>query len=261
MQLRRLLLNPWFCFAVLALVFFALEPTPLEIRVGGLPLDLWIQDHFFNFATKQWLVNKKAQPWKFFLYDGMLIALYGFAAVCAGLLFVPKRKWLAWGRADAWYADKWKLAYVIACMALVTGLVGLSKAVTDIYVPFDMVRYPAPGSKLVPHVRVLEHYPVEFLARRAAEHMSRGKSFPAGHASGGFSLLSLFFVLPGRWRWFGLGLALGVGWVTGVYKMAMGDHYFSHTLITCLWAWCACVALVKLWKYLERRHYLSTMPA
>lgn len=242
-MLRRLFANPWFALALLTLVFLAFEPTWIELRAGGLPLDLWVQDHFYDFEARRWLVGKDSPPWNWLLYKGALCALYALGAGLIALFLVPPRKWAACGKADAWYADRWKVGYLLACIALLPTLVSVSKAVTDIYVPADTARYF--GGKMAPHVRVLEHYPADFLARRAAEGIRPGKSFPAGHASGGFALMAFFFVWPGRWKWAGLALGLAVGWVTGIYKMMLGDHYLSHTLITCALVWLGCVVLAQ----------------
>jgi len=109
------------------------------------------------------------------------------------------------------------------------------------------------GGRQVPHVRVLEHYPADFLARRAGSQIGRGCSFPAAHASGGFALFAFFFILPGRWKWAGVVLGLGAGWSMGVYKMLIGDHYLSHTLITCLFAWFVCAGLAQVFAWAKRR--------
>lgn len=257
--LRRLPLNPWFCLASLALLFGLFEFHALEFHVGGLPLDLWVQDRFFNFSTHTWRVEKRAQPWDWIFYKGALIALYTLAGALAATLFVKPHQWRARGLENAWFADWRKVAFVLACMAVIPIAVALSKITTDVYVPADLARYY--GGKSAPYVHVLEPYPAEFLARRVAEHIKPGKSFPAGHASGGFALMAFFFVWPGRRKWAGLAVGLVVGWTMGIYKMLIGDHYLSHTLITCVFAWLVCASLDRLWKYFERRRALPAMAA
>jgi membrane-associated PAP2 superfamily phosphatase len=66
----------------------------------------------------------------------------------------------------------------------------------------------------------------------------RQRCFPAAHASGGFALLSLYFLFKKRRnRRLALGFALTLGWLMGGYKMVVGDHFISHTLITMELAW------------------------
>lgn len=42
-----------------------------------------------------------------------------------------------------------------------------------------------------------------------------------------------------------LGVALIVGWSMGTYKMLLGDHFLSHTIITMLMAWLIILIIVK----------------
>lgn len=32
-------------------------------------------------------------------------------------------------------------------------------------------------------------------------------------------------------------MAISIGWALGLYKMFIGDHFLSHTLVTMLLAW------------------------
>lgn len=65
-----------------------------------------------------------------------------------------------------------------------------------------------------------------------------GRCFPAGHASGGFALIMLYFAVPNaRWRWMGLAAGLAAGWLMGGYQMLRGEHFLSHTVTTMLLAW------------------------
>ncbi|HIP14233.1 MAG TPA: PAP2 family protein, partial [Sulfurimonas autotrophica] len=40
--------------------------------------------------------------------------------------------------------------------------------------------------------------------------------------------------------------AMIVGWSMGLYKMIIGDHFFSHTLITMILAWFIILLIVKI---------------
>ncbi|MDY0093490.1 MAG: phosphatase PAP2 family protein [Candidatus Vecturithrix sp.] len=61
----------------------------------------------------------------------------------------------------------------------------------------------------------------------------KGSSFPSGHASMGFFLLSPYFVLRHRskkWAWTFLGLGLGYGLLMGLVRMVQGGHFASDVL-------------------------------
>ena len=59
------------------------------------------------------------------------------------------------------------------------------------------------------------------------------KCFPAAHASAGFSLYGFAF-LPTvqKYRYKIFAIVTALGWTMGLYKMAFGDHFFSHTLVS-----------------------------
>ncbi len=60
-----------------------------------------------------------------------------------------------------------------------------------------------------------------------------GKSFPAGHPSPVFGLTIFYFIWRGRrpvLAWTSLGIALGVGGLMGVGRMAAGAHFLSDVI-------------------------------
>lgn len=61
----------------------------------------------------------------------------------------------------------------------------------------------------------------------------RGKSFPGGHASAGFILVVLYFLLKQKSRkWASLALLFGIGWGTWLsyVRIVLGGHFFSDNL-------------------------------
>jgi membrane-associated PAP2 superfamily phosphatase len=66
-----------------------------------------------------------------------------------------------------------------------------------------------------------------------------GRCFPAGHASGGFSLLAIYFagvmLSDPKLQRAGLAAGLGAGFVFSAVRMVQGAHFLSHSL------WSACV--------------------
>lgn len=95
-----------------------------------------------------------------------------------------------------------------------------------------------------PNIKVFEAYPKEFVQQ------SKAKCWPAGHASGGFALMALFFLFKTHSNQKkALILGLSMGWAMGIYKMLIGDHFLSHTIITMLIAWIIILMITKLIYY------------
>lgn len=62
--------------------------------------------------------------------------------------------------------------------------------------------------------------------------------YPARHASGGFALLSLVFLFKNKKVKFTVAIiVLMFGWSMGIYKMLIGDHFLSYTIVAMLIAW------------------------
>ena len=184
-------------------------------------IDLTVQDLFFHFDTGTWLVNSEEPILRFIFYSGIkgvIIAIGIVSAVCFTLSFSKKR------------LRSWRLGVLIfiLSLALVPLLVAGSKQFTNVYCPYQIQRYDG----VAPYVTLFEGYPDTFHPKR------RGKCFPAGHATGGFAFMALYFVFKKRRaRIAGLGSGLVLGWTMGLYQMVKGAHYLSHTIVTMLLAW------------------------
>ena len=77
-----------------------------------------------------------------------------------------------------------------------------------------------------------------------------GKCFPAGHASGGFALISLFFVMNSRRSQnIALIFSLTLGSIMGLYQIAKGTHYLSDTLTTLTIALLVSLSLRKIIRF------------
>ena len=111
--------------------------------------------------------------------------------------------------------------------------IGQLKATTNIFTPAQIQRYGG----TMPHTRVLARY--DDTTRPA----TRGRGWPAGHASGGFALLSLAgLARTRRGQLIGVSTGLALGGIMGLYQTFKGDHFLSHSLITALLAWLAFLA-------------------
>lgn len=191
------------------------------------PLDLRLQDHFYDFDSHRWIVDARNPAGRVWFYTGPKAVIIALGATLLVLALGPGR-WRERARLD-------RRDLLVAVLVLGTGpaLVGLGKNVTNVFCPSEIRRYG--GS--APYVALCSPYPED---DRPA---SRGHCFPAGHASGGFALLGLAWLRRTRRAWWGgLALGLGVGWAMGLYQMLKGAHYLSHTLVTMLLTWIVVLA-------------------
>jgi len=187
-------------------------------------LDLWVQDFFYDFAQRRWLIDAAAPvPW-FLFYQGPKVALILFGLGVLALIAGPQR----WRGTFRLQQHRRELAAVFATLALGPSLIGIGKATTNLFCPAEIQRYGGD----VPYVKMLECYPETQKPNR------RGKCFPAGHASGGFSLFAIAgLARTRRGQRFGFAIGLGAGLWMGLYQMFKGAHYLSHTVVTALLVW------------------------
>jgi membrane-associated PAP2 superfamily phosphatase len=197
-------------------------------------LDLFVQDLFYDAATRRWLVDATDPLGRALFYTGPKVVLIIPIAIAALVLALGPARWrerLHFARRDLWVA--------VLTLITVPALAGMGKNTTNIFCPSEIRRYGGD----VPYIRLCEPYPENDRPQR------RGHCFPAGHASGGFALLGLMWLRRTRtWRLGGLALGLGMGWWMGGYQMLKGAHYLSHTVVTMLVAW----ILMLLWRRVVR---------
>jgi len=198
---------------------------------GITDVDLYVEDFFYNFSEKKWILNKNIQPYKFIFYDGIKKILIIFAlSILFVLIFFWKQSWLK--------EYKKNILVVVLSAIIVPLVVGGLKRETNMPCPKDEMHYGG----VYPRTAVWEKYPQEFTLTH-----KRSKCWPAGHASGGFALMSLFFLFrKKRNKYIALGVALVIGWSMGLYKMLIGDHFFSHTVITMVLAWFLILVIAKI---------------
>jgi membrane-associated PAP2 superfamily phosphatase len=188
---------------------------------GKTGLDVWLQDNFFDFTTGRWRVNRDATLPRLLFYDGPKVLIIILAAAVLAYLLCPsawRPRWLhlPWERPQLWL--------LLLSLAVVPITITTWRGSSSHHCPWALTRYG--GSH--PYHRLLDPPPVE-------PKPNCGRCFPAGHASGGFALMSLAFVL--RRRWLGLGVGLFFGWMMGIYQMLKGAHFLSHTVVSMIGAW------------------------
>jgi membrane-associated PAP2 superfamily phosphatase len=199
--------------AVLAVVLFFGLPG-----AGGERLDLWFQSLFWD--GHAWLIPHDHPLGKVLAYDGPKALLILFAVASLGIAFNRLRVG----------ASARRFCYVLACLALVSAVCTQLRAVSHMATPIDLKMYGGAWEHLLLFQSKPSGYP--------------SHAFPAGHASGGFALLCLYWCLPVR-RHLGLVLGLGLGFWMGLYQIARGEHFLSHTLATAALAWLICAVLAR----------------
>jgi len=200
-----------FILLVSAIVFFGISD-----------IDLFLEDYLYNFQTKEFIVDFDTQPYRFIFYDGIKKLLIIFAvSLLLGLIIFWKTSFLKPYK---------KGVFIILLSAIfIPAVVGFLKDTTNMPCPEDELRY---GGDYI-RTAVWECYPENFELKN-----DRIKCWPAGHASGGFALMSLYFLFrKNKNKYLALSFGIFIGWSMGLYKMATGDHFFSHTLITMLLSW------------------------
>jgi membrane-associated PAP2 superfamily phosphatase len=222
----------WLCAAFICIV---LESIP--------GFDAFAQQPFFQ--DNEWLISKTFHnAHKLLFYTGPKVML-----VCIGIAFFmlfgatflprfaknPLRHW------------RKQALLILLSLAFIPLAVSFLKELTGVYSPVDLLPYGGRHR----HMGFLSHLYVYGT-------VAGGRSFPAGHASGGFALMALYY-LPVQKGIKKLMLCLGflAGWSMGIYQMARGEHFLSHTLTTMFLA----LAIMTFWEktiLISKKSNLST---
>lgn len=115
---------------------------------------------------------------------------------------------------------------VIAAISIVL-LVGVLKQTTNMYCPDTIKEFGGMGE-------FLKLFDLDMINKI---FYKKGKCFPAGHATTGYCLIPITFILKERRHqinWFIFSFTLGS--VLGLYQMAKGVHYLSDTIFTFIFA-------------------------
>ncbi len=192
-------------------------------------IDIWVQNYLYNFESSQWILGRNAEVAKLFFYDGIkIVIIVTVLMFFTGVLFLRKSQFVQ--------SNKEGLSIVLLSVILVPLTVGALKATTNIPCPNDLKYYGG----TYPHITLLTPYPQAFYQ---TENI---RCYPAGHASGGFALLSLVFLVKRKRNKVISALSvLTIGWSMGIYKMLIGDHFLSHTIVTMLLAWLIILIIAK----------------
>lgn len=205
---------------LLASTFLLLSIFIFEIT----DIDIWLQNFLFNFETKTWLLNQNKPLYDFYnliFYTGLKKSLIFFAVFVLFILLIFRK---------TNFVKEYKkgLITIVLSAILVPFTVITLKNISNVPCPKNIAYYGG----TYPNLKAFDSYPKDFVQD------SKIRCWPAGHASGGFALLALFFFFKSsKNRYLALGFALFIGWSMGIYKMLLGDHFLSHTIISMLIAW------------------------
>lgn len=203
----------WLRHGLLPLVSFA----ALAWLFATTDWDLRLSDPFYDPLLRIW-TYKRSWWANDLIHTGgkYLVLLFGISALLTYLGSYIGRGLRPWRRAAL---------FLSLSIALGTGLTALGKQTSNRHCPWDYTRYAGE----VPYTRLFEPTPGE---------CKPGKCFPAGHAAGGFSLMSLYFVFyRRRLAPAGLAIGLGLGTLFGFGQVARGAHFVSHNLWTAALCW------------------------
>lgn len=214
--------------------------------------DIDFQRWLFDDTTGTWLVSRELHAQlKQIAYNAPKSALVVFGAYWSlGLLRSVRN--------PAWRARRKGCVLMLLALIVVPCILAGSRSFTNMYCPSQLVEF---GGEYELQ-RILEPAnPANSGPGRLA-----GMCFPAGHASGGFALMMLYFARrPGQTSRGGLLFGLGYGLAMGLYQVIRGEHFMSDTLVTMVGAWGIVCGLVLLtdwvwawpWHRLVRRFRLQ----
>ncbi|SCZ33530.1 MULTISPECIES: phosphatase PAP2 family protein [unclassified Pseudomonas] len=122
--------------------------------------------------------------------------------------------------------------YVVFAFSLSTGVIHYLKGHTSVYCPVETTQYAGK----IEHKEWFQNFELLKVA-------GDGRCWPGGHASGGFTMLALYFVAR-RYRWRHskalMHGALALGFVYGTTRVLQGWHYMSHTFWAGIFVWLSC---------------------
>ncbi|QFR49914.1 phosphatase PAP2 family protein [Sulfurimonas lithotrophica] len=192
-------------------------------------LDFLVQNQFYNFDTKQWIVDRNDYVLELIFYSGVKKILILFA-ISILILLIFFRQTL--------FVKEYKKGLLIVLLSgiFIPAVIGGLKNISNTPCPKNIEYF----NGKYPNVKVFESYPETF------KQECKIRCWPAGHASGGFALLSLFFLFKThKNKVYALLLGIVLGWSMGIYKMSIGDHFLSHNIVTMLLAWIIILIISK----------------
>jgi membrane-associated PAP2 superfamily phosphatase len=210
------------------LVFVLFDLAGLDITISN-----WLYnplDHTFPFEHNR-LFENITHHWARIIPNWVgELAIVGAMLSLIPLVLKPERapariagplQWLTRYRLDFFF--------VMVAFAIATGVIHYLKSHTSIYCPVETTLY---GGDM-PRQEWYENF-------NLLHEAGAGRCWPGGHASGGFTLVALYFVaLRYRWRhastlfW----ASMILGCIYGTTRVVQGWHFMSHTFWAGIFVW------------------------
>lgn len=233
---RFYLMNVGIPLLLAALVFVVFDLTELDVTLSNLLYDPVTQvfpfqhDRLFENLTHRW--PRIIPDWTGEL--AIIGAVLSFVwprlkadkhqrliATLERLRIARALKFLARHRRD--------FIFVVVAFAITTGMVHYFKSHTSVYCPVETTLYGGTQEKK----EWFENF-------NLLHEAGKGRCWPGGHASSGFTLLALYFVAR-RYRWRHarklLGWVMLLGMVYGTTRVLQGWHFMSHTFWSGILVW------------------------
>ncbi len=212
----------WLPLLLVVPMLYLFEHSSLDIVFA----DFWYQSEGGNWALrKNWFTYDVMHHWGkrlVILLGVIMVALYG-----ASWKFERLRPW------------RWSFAFASIAMILLPSSVALLKQLSSVPCPWDISRFGG---------RMAYMHNLQFTTAATAGHC-----FPAGHSSGGFGLLAVYFAFGpfvNRHRLWLLLPGLVVGVAFGFAQQLRGAHFVSQDLWSVTIVWFGALLLLKLaWKF------------
>lgn len=191
----------------------------LSAWLMGLHGDLWWADRLYAWEGHRWALKSARITEQLIHRSGRVVSAIAWCTVALAWVVASFRPSLA----------RWRrpLGYLALSTLVATLIISVSKDLTNVDCPWDVLRYGGDRA-----------YLGVWSARPAG--MPHAVCFPAGHASGGYCWVALYFffaVIRPRWRCAGLAGALAVGLLFGFAQQLRGAHFLSHDVWTLMICW------------------------
>ncbi|WP_447652307.1 phosphatase PAP2 family protein [Pseudomonas abietaniphila] len=200
-------------------------------------LDVLISDALYNTTTHQFVMgHNKLFENLTHRWPRIIPNLTGEAAIIGSVLSFAWPRFRAYkhSRLIAWLErvrvapllrfltrHRRDLLFVVVAFSVTTGFIHYFKSHTSVFCPVETTLYGGIEQKR------------EWFENFSLLHEAgKGRCWPGGHASGGFTMLALYFVaLRYRWRHAKavLFFTMTLGFVYGTTRIFQGWHFMSHT--------------------------------
>ena len=183
--------------------------------------DLLLQEKLYLPLEKTWILKDPGLHYRalFYTYIKFPIYIIGAGSLIATFISFKKKIWVTY--------RKGLLIVTLSLIILPLSVAVVGKNLTNVQCPDDLNHFAGK----IPYVKLFDHYPNN--PDSPDGKFPRGHCFPAGHASGGFALISLVcFFQTKRNKILAFCFAMTMGWIMGVYQMLRGAHFLSHHVTT-----------------------------